>query len=466
VIRNFVAGLVWGAVVAGLGLVVISQVAPLPAPVVVQDKAPAPVEPVVAVPETAVPEAVVSQPATSIAAPDAVVAEAPAPETEVIKDAAPAEALAQPAIAAPAAPSDAPKTPTSPEPAQAVPGLAADQTAPMVPGRASPPDSQGSDPAPAAIDLPPPPPAETDEALLTPAPPPAAQPEPALVTPEAVPAAPDMTAPEATLPDSIPEAIAPDTSLPRMVDGVTTDRLPAIGKPEPASEPALASQDPIDRFARPFDNPGAKPMFALVLLDSGAPDLDRARLAALPFPVTFVIDPASANAAAAAQIYRAAGQEVVMLASGIPAGASAADLEQTFQALATTLPEAVAVLDLPTGGFQDDRPLATLVVPVLKDQGRGLLTYDRGLNAADQVARRDGVRAATIFRMLDAEGEDTPLIRRYLDRAAFKAAQEGRVVVLGQTRDETVAAILEWTVEGRASSVALAPLTAVLITPN
>jgi polysaccharide deacetylase 2 family uncharacterized protein YibQ len=186
----------------------------------------------------------------------------------------------------------------------------------------------------------------------------------------------------------------------------------------------------------------------------------------LPFPVTFVIDPASANAAAAAQIYRAAGQEVVMLASGIPAGASAADLEQTFQALATTLPEAVAVLDLPTGGFQDDRPLATLVVPVLKDQGRGLLTYDRGLNAADQVARRDGVRAATIFRMLDAEGEDTPLIRRYLDRAAFKAAQEGRVVVLGQTRDETVAAILEWTVEGRASSVALAPLTAVLITPN
>jgi polysaccharide deacetylase 2 family uncharacterized protein YibQ len=56
------------------------------------------------------------------------------------------------------------------------------------------------------------------------------------------------------------------------------------------------------------------------------------------------------------------------------------------------------------------------------------------------------------------------VIRRYLDRAAFKAAQEGRVVVVGRTRPETVAALLEWTVEGRAATVALAPLTAALST--
>jgi polysaccharide deacetylase 2 family uncharacterized protein YibQ len=69
---------------------------------------------------------------------------------------------------------------------------------------------------------------------------------------------------------------------------------------------------------------------------------------------------------------------------------------------------------------------------------------------------------AVIFRNLDAEGEAGPVIRRYLDRAAFKAAQDGRVIVAGSTRPETVAAILEWTVEGRADTVALAPVTAAM----
>ncbi|NBO20421.1 MAG: hypothetical protein EBU97_00330 [Rhodobacteraceae bacterium] len=69
------------------------------------------------------------------------------------------------------------------------------------------------------------------------------------------------------------------------------------------------------------------------------------------------------------------------------------------------------------------------------------------------------------FRSLDAEGETQPMIRRYLDRAAFKAAQDGRVVVIGTTAEDTVAALLAWSVEGRAGSVALAPLSAVLSKP-
>jgi polysaccharide deacetylase 2 family uncharacterized protein YibQ len=105
-----------------------------------------------------------------------------------------------------------------------------------------------------------------------------------------------------------------------------------------------------------------------------------------------------------------------------------------------------------------------MVVPVLGAQGRGLVTFDRGLNAADQVARRTLVPAATIFRVLDGEGENAALMRRYLDRAAFKAAQEGQVLVLGSARPETVSAILEWAVEGRSTTVTLAPATAVLNT--
>ncbi len=257
-------------------------------------------------------------------------------------------------------------------------------------------------------------------------------------------------------------------SLPRTAPAPVPD--PAAGPvPDPAadlpSDPVVTLPDdapPIQRFARSFDNAAGKPLFAVVLIDTGEPDIDRATLAAIPFAVTFALDPSAPGSATAAAIYRAAGQEVVMLATGIPEGATAADIEVSFGAHDAVLPEAVAVLDLEAGGFQGDRSLSTLVVPVVAGQGRGVLSWDRGLNAASQVARREGVPSGVIFRRLDGEGEPVAQIRRYLDRAAFKAAQDGRVIVAGETRPNTVAAILEWAVEGRASTVALAPLTAAL----
>ena len=288
-----------------------------------------------------------------------------------------------------------------------------------------------------------------------------------MITMDPEPVTPELAVKPSLRNDTAPDTLPATAALESDVEGVTMGRLPRIGDAAdaPAEEaPAILAEDapPIQRFARPFQNDSGKPLFAVLLRDTGGADVDRARLAALPFPITFVVDPLAASAAEAATIYRAAGQEVVMLASGIPEGAQASDLEQTFQAHAGTLPDAVAVMDLVTGGFQDNRPLATQVVPVIKAQGRGLITFERGLNAADQVARREDVASATIYRHLDAEGQDTPLIRRLLDRASFTAAQEGRVMVLGDTRPETIAALMEWTLEGRASLVTLAPVTAVM----
>ncbi|MEO6298484.1 MAG: divergent polysaccharide deacetylase family protein, partial [Paracoccaceae bacterium] len=245
------------------------------------------------------------------------------------------------------------------------------------------------------------------------------------------------------------------------VPGVEVNNLPHIGG-VPKVEVAVDDERPVVQFARSFDGAAGKPLFVILLHDVGSAGMSRNELATLPFPVSFVIDPLATDATAASAAYRSAGQEVVTLANGIPAGAEASDLAETFQTLAGILPESVAVIDQDLGGFQDNRPMASMVLPILQDEGRGLVTYDRGLNAADQIARRDGVPAAVIFRRLDGEGENKSTIRRYLDRAAFKAAQEGAVVVIGDTRAETVAAILEWTVEGRASAVTLAPLTAVL----
>ncbi len=559
--RDFVAGVLWGGVVATVGLGVISQVSTLPpagkavespvseaAPGTTGAEAP-----------TAEPEAVPAKTASSAAAPeetpsavaepapegqapaigtetgpeDVAAAEPTAPGEAPLPEAAPAlpdtaspETAPETALAlndpAPAAPGTVGQAPSLPQSADAPAGAegeaapaavaspapsAVSETDPgaltansaaigdspakpaaegeiaATPGAGPAAAADSAEPLPEAAEPPPlPEPAapDPDDALLEPAAPEAEPPLPALIAPDPSPEAaqPSEAAPVPELPVQEPEPPALEAEVQKPVlivpDGTDrlipapglrmgeTGRLPTIGAEGKDAAAKPEDQPPVTRYAAAFDNPGGKPAFAILLLDPGTAEVDRVKLAALPFPVTFVLDPQAANAAEAAATYRAAGKEVVMLASGIPKGATAGDLEQSFQSNSSALPESVAVMDLASGGFQDNRPLATLVVPVIKAEGRGLLTFDRGLNAADQVARREDVPAAVIFRSLDAEGEEAPVIRRYLDRAAFKAAQDGRVAVLGTARMETVAAILEWTVEGRASSVALAPVSAVL----
>lgn len=394
----------------------------------------------------------------------------PAPDTQTV--AIPEVQTTAPNAAAPAALAPAPDVPSVVE----TPPVKTDSRV------ADLPDRSLADTAPEGADLPPP--------------------APEIAAPEIT--APEMAAPEVATTEEAEEEIVivvdeqmppaaepapdqvaaaaparPEPGFVGKVEGVRTGRLPSItsateAAPAPAADVAQgnggaaalvvddASLPAIDRFARAFENPENKPLFAILLQDTGGPDVDREALAKIPFPVSFVIDPTQADAALAAKIYRDAGQEVLMLATGIPAGATASDLSVSFEAMQTALPEAVGVVDLTSGGFQGNRTLATQVLALVADQGRGVMTWDRGLNAASQIARRDGMRSAVIFRALDAEGESAPIIRRYLDRAAFKAAQDGRVVVAGQTRPETVAALLEWAVEGRAATVAIAPSSAAM----
>lgn len=229
-----------------------------------------------------------------------------------------------------------------------------------------------------------------------------------------------------------------------------------------AVEPVAINGTPLQKFAAQFDNFGTKPLFAVILRDTGARDLDRAALAALPFPVTFAIDPEAENATEAMAIYRAAGKEVVMLTAGLPDGATAQDLEQSFQTYDTILPETVAVMGPAKGGFQDNAVLSKLIVPVIAGQGRGLITFDRGLNSAAQNAAREGLVSATVFRQVDGGGETVSVIRRYLDRAVFKAAQDGAAIVMGETLPDTITALAEWSLEGRATEVTLAPVSAIL----
>ncbi|MEH7827498.1 divergent polysaccharide deacetylase family protein [Gemmobacter denitrificans] len=457
--RGYLSGLLVGSVVSVLGLGVVSQLAPLP-----QRGESAGADPAV-MPETAE----VAEPAMDPQTPTEA-EPAPASEQAVVAEPAAAPEPEPPAPPPTAAVSEAPLEPAPPAQSEAAP-----EPVPQEPAPVAEPDptelavglDRAADPSPAGAEPPPVPPLTPEEqAILAPLP---------GEVPPGSPLAPELEVVEPTLPDPAPtEPPAPaeplldrpEPGFGKPVEGVTVGNLPAIGvtpPAEPAAEPGLGEDaPPVKRHAEAFDNPAGKPRFAIILADDGRADLDRTGLAALPLPVTIALDPTAPGVTALAETYRKAGKEVAMLATAIPAGAKASDLQVTFGSHASAVPQAVAVIDLPVDGFQNDRTLSTDLVPLIKDQGRGLVTFDRGLNAGEQLARREAVPSALIFRQIDAEGETAPVMRRYLDRAAFKAAQDGRVVVYGTARAETIAALLEWSIEGRAGSVALAPLTAVL----
>lgn len=441
-----------------------------------------------------------TEPAAEAPAPAEPAATAPAAEPTAETEVAAAPAATEEAAPAAEAVAEAAPEPAA-EPAPATPEAAAPETTPETTAEASEATVPAAEPEPAAEQAPSttaevapePAPEPEPEAAPEAAPEPAAEPEPAPPAAEPMPA-PEVLAPEAEAPDlpgtqaegmpGTPDPAVPDASAeattedegngstfapaPGLIgkkDGVVIRRgSEAAPEADAATDPAAAPQDtrPIAQFAAEFENPEAKPPLAIVLIDDGAADLDRAGLAALPFPVSFALDPLDPATPERAAIYRAAGQEVVMLVTGIADGAQPSDVEVAFQSMGQGLPEAVAVLDLADAAFQNNRGLASAVVPILKAQGRGLLTRDEGLNAADQVARREDLEAAVVFRDLDTAGTDKVALRRVLDRAVFKAGQDGRVSVVGTATPETVAALLEWTVEGKAATVVLAPVTAVL----
>lgn len=269
-------------------------------------------------------------------------------------------------------------------------------------------------------------------------------------------------------------AVPPSPGLNREVAGVTVGRLPSISPteaptmPQEIAEPAEVDPQSLParlRYAAPFETaPG--PQFAVILLDAPADPSAEAAILALPMPVAVALDPQDPDAPRRAVAYRAAGHEIVMLAAGLPAGATPSDLEVTFDAWFRALPETVALLDPPEGGFQGDRGLAQAIMPFLTADGHGLVTYDRGLNPAQQSASSAGVASAMVFRIIDSGDENQFTIRRYLDRATFRAQQEGRVVVMGRAAHaETIAGLIGWRMEGRAGQVAIVPVSATLRLP-
>ncbi len=231
-----------------------------------------------------------------------------------------------------------------------------------------------------------------------------------------------------------------------------------------SGEEAAPGIPPLKRYAADFDNPQGKPLMAIVLIDDEK-SLGYEALADFPYPLSFAIDPTDPRASEKMARYRAAGFEVVLLAD-LPAAASARDAEVMLAAGFDVLPESVAILEGVGSGIQGNRALAMQVSDIARATGRGLITRNNGLNTVEKLAARSGVPAAIVFRDFDGAGQTPTIMRRFLDQAAFRAGQEGAVIMLGRVRPDTISALLLWGLQDRASRVALAPVSAVLTRPR
>jgi len=375
-----------------------------------------------------------------VTAPEVATPEISAPEVSVEQPTQPAEPETEPS-AVPAVEAEVEPEPTPAPVAESEPA-----PAPTVEAEAEPEPAPEAEPEVAAL----------PEVAVIPEPEPTPEPEPE----------PEPTPEPEPEPEASPGIRMPVPEITNRAPGVTTNRLPSIGgttQPEESEDqPAADEVAALERNAVGFVNEGDRPLFSIIILDEGADEETRKAAMALPVSVSFALNAADPETPARAAKYREAGFEVLMMLS-LPQGATPSDVEVAFQSASAAMPDAVAVMDAAEGGFGSSRQTATQLAEILAETGHGMVVYKQGLNAAQQIATREGVHAATVFRSFDDDQDAAPVIRRYLDRAAFRAQQEGHVVMVGHLYPETLVALAEWAVEDRAANLAIAPISSLLL---
>jgi polysaccharide deacetylase 2 family uncharacterized protein YibQ len=248
-----------------------------------------------------------------------------------------------------------------------------------------------------------------------------------------------------------------------------SSRLPSIGASDdsaPAQEaPVIGNETslpPLQRFAAPVDSDPDLPKMSIIMIDDGTGPLGPDTLEGFPFPVTFALDPAQPGASDRMSAYRALGYEVATLVA-VPPAAQPTDVEQILGGAIAALPESVALIEAPGGGLQADRAVTEQATSFVAESGHGLVFLPNGLNTAQAIAQREDVPALSILRDFDGEGQDARTKRRFLDGAAFRARQDGAVVMLGRLTPDTLSALVLWSLQDRASSVSMVPVSALLL---
>lgn len=230
---------------------------------------------------------------------------------------------------------------------------------------------------------------------------------------------------------------------------------------------AQAGQDEpaLQRYAVPFDDADGRPLMSIILMDSGQDlgdgPVGLAALGSFPYALTFAVDAGLSDAAERMALYRSQGFEVMAMVD-LPAEFTAADTEVALTAALQAVPESVAVMEGTVNGLQATRDMSDQVSVIAAETGHGLVWQPKGLDTAQKLAAREGIASQTVFRDFDSADQTPTVIRRFLDQAAFKAGQQGAVIMVGRLRPDTISALLLWGLQDRASRVAVAPVSAVL----
>lgn len=435
VIRGFLSGLIWGLLLVGLALVVLSLSLPLP----LHPRPTAPVEPApvsMSVPQQAVQPAETPQSEPALVAPALETAPVVLDGTAAIR---PQAEMSGSTMVDPVAEGQAPQV-SAPSDAPLGTGATAGLSVPIA--EAEP--SISTDPAQPMA------PEEQASAL-----------EDAVLMPEM-----SDTEADALLAEALEAAMAGPETAPEAQTEAAQPAAPeaegdAPNVPAAPADPKFPPDAPVVVNAEPFLNADALPLMSIVLIDTGAFNIGAEALATFPYPLTFAVDPLREDAVAVMQGYRDAGFEVLAV-TDLPADVNPDVAGLTLPPMLDGLPGVVGMLEGTGTGLQGDMQLAEAVLDVVADSHYGLVLRPKGLNAAQSQATGRGLPVATVFRDFDASGQDAAVIRRFLDQAAFRARQQGGVIMVGRVRPATISALLLWGLQDRAGSVALAPISAIL----
>ncbi len=244
---------------------------------------------------------------------------------------------------------------------------------------------------------------------------------------------------------------------------------------QPQDAPEIAPQSPTLNSAIGFGGGALRrnaldipvdtslPLFSIIVIDRSGSGLPLSEVAAYPAPLTVALDPTQPGAIEASEGYAASGHEVLILANSLPSDAAPLAAAAALTQLLNQMPTAVGVLLPPGSPFVRDATRASELTAILAQSGHGLVSLPQGLDALGRAAAVADVPDAEVFRVLDSQDEGVPLMMRYMDRAAFQAARDGSVVVLGIVQQKTMEALNQWFEGRRAATVAVAPISKVML---
>lgn len=231
---------------------------------------------------------------------------------------------------------------------------------------------------------------------------------------------------------------------------------------ETGEEPVVESAEiipAIDRNRVDFSAPEGAALVAVVLMHQGGPALTLPERDALLVPLTLAVPAGLPNAAEVSRSYREAGHEVALIPS-LPPRAKPQDVAVAMPVNLERVSGAVAIMDGSGEMFQGDLAVTEGVVAAAAEAGLGVLTWSKGFNSAERIAEQDGVPSASVFRTL--EESNSVAIARIIDQVAFRARQEGGVVLVGPATNQVVVGLSEWVANSRRGDTVLAPLSAIL----